>query len=127
MMPACEESIRAVGTYRKYVIVLRLAYGRLDDIFLFAAYQSLIACMRVEPKYCNPWLVNAEVALQALINNDELAEYRFLSYMFCHISHRHVFRCQGHPEIACTKHHHHIIHSKHAFKKRCMTGVCELG
>ena len=52
---AAEESVGGIGTEGLYAVFFQFVDGGDDDVVLLVAYDSVVACMRVEREYGDAW------------------------------------------------------------------------
>src|SRR5688572_13672462 len=98
MMTPGKKGVRTVGAHDDHIIVFRVPDGGFDNVFFFIPDQSFIACMRVKSEYRDPWFIDPEILLQALVNELKFGKDLFTRDMFGHLCYRNMLRYQRDAE-----------------------------
>ena len=99
-----EEGVSCIGTEGLQTVLLQLLDGRLDDLLLLFAQQTVGAGMGIQCQYGNAWVRDAHVALQTSVQRGGLLDDNLLRDGLRHVLDGYVLGYQCDTQVFVDQH-----------------------
>ena len=120
-----EISVRRERPEGHYTFLGGPAYGGDYNLLLFGAQQPAVAAVRIEAEHAYPGVAYAEILLQRLLHQAELAHYLILGDGGGDILERNVPRNDADFQALAYHKHGHVLHAEGLLEELGMAGETE--